>query len=132
MASGRRIDRMDVIEKARELANEILKTEEYLSMSAAEEIMNHDEEGVGLMQDMELLQQEYVKSAREGANEVELLELEEYLKEKHAELLSYPATGNYIRAKAAFDSMIKDINNEITAGITGCSADDCEGCSGCS
>ena len=77
MASGRRIDRMDVIEKARELAAAILATEEYLNMTAAEEIMNNDEEGTGLMQDMELLQQEYIKSAREGAGKEELAELEQ-------------------------------------------------------
>ena len=122
---------MDVMEKARELAAAILKTDEYLNMTDAEEIMNNDEEGTGLMQDMELLQQEYIKSAREGAPREELLELEQYLKEKHSELLAYPATGDYIRAKAEFDRMIKKINSEITSGITGCAADDCEGCSGC-
>ncbi len=122
---------MDVIEKARELAAAILKTDEYLNMTAAEEIMSNDEEGTGLMQDMELLQQEYIKSAREGASKEDLLELEQYLQEKHSELLSYPVTGDYIRAKAEFDRLIKKINTEITTGITGCAEDDCEGCSGC-
>ncbi|HPJ21502.1 MAG TPA: YlbF family regulator [Clostridia bacterium] len=122
---------MDVIEKARELAAAILATEEYLNMTAAEEIMNNDEEGTGLMQDMELLQQEYIKSAREGAGKEELAELEQYLKEKHDELMAYPATGDYIRAKAGFDRLIKKINSEITSGITGCSGEDCDGCSGC-
>lgn len=122
---------MEVIKKARELAEEILKTEEYLNMNAAEEIMSNDEEGAGLMQDMDLLQKEYIKSAREGESEEDLLELEQYLKEKHSELLEYPPTGDYIRAKSAFDMLIKKINSEITAGITGCSADDCGGCSGC-
>ncbi|MBN2883766.1 MAG: YlbF family regulator [Clostridia bacterium] len=122
---------MDVMEKARELAAAIIKTEEYLNLNAAEEIMSNDEEGTGLMQDMELLQQEYIKSAREGAPQDELLEIEQYLKEKHSELLEYSVTGDYIRAKAEFDRMIKNINNEITSGITGCAKDDCEGCSGC-
>lgn len=131
MAPGRRITGMEVIEKSRELAEEILKTDEYLSMSAAEQIMNNDEEGTALMQDMELLQKEYIKSAGEGVPAEELKELEGYLKEKHGELLEYPPTGNYIRAKGEFDKLIKQINSEIAAGITGCSTDDCNGCSDC-
>lgn len=122
---------MDVIKKAKELAEEILKTDEYLNLTAAEEVMNNDEEARILMQDMELLQQEYISSVREGSSKEDLAELEQYLQEKHGELTTYAVTSDYIKTKAAFDALIKKINSEITAGITGCKEDDCSDCSGC-
>lgn len=132
MAPGRRIYKMEVIKKARELAEEILKTSEYLLMQEAQEAVDNDEEGAGLLQDMELLQQEYIKSAREGASPEELGELEEILKSKHQELMEYEPTAHMIKSKAAFDRLITMINREITSGITGgCDSGDCSGCSGC-
>lgn len=122
---------MEVIKKAQELAEEILKTQEYVTMTAAQEAVDNDDEGAGLIQDMELLQQEYIKSAREGASADELKELEEILKSKHEEIMSYEPTAHLVKAKGAFDRLIAMINKEITSGITGCSTDDCAGCSGC-
>jgi len=122
---------MEVIKKAKELAEEILKTPEYVMMKSAQEAVDNDEDGAGLIQDMELLQMEYMKSAREGAAEQELKDLEEILKEKHSEIMAYEPTAHMIKSKAAFDRLIAMINNEITSGITGCSTDDCAGCSGC-
>ncbi|MDX1359707.1 MAG: YlbF family regulator [Clostridia bacterium] len=124
---------MEVINKARELAEEILKTPEYARMTAAQEAVDIDEEATALLQDMELLQQEYIRSAREGAHEDELSELEDILKSKHSELMEYEPTAHLIRSKGAFDRLIAMINKEITSGITGsgCSTDDCAGCSGC-
>lgn len=122
---------MEVIKKAKELAEEILKTSEYVMMKSAQEAVDNDEDGAGLIQDMELLQMEYMKSAREGAAEQELKDLEEILKEKHSEIMAYEPTAHMIKSKAAFDRLIAMINNEITSGITGCSTDDCAGCSGC-
>jgi cell fate (sporulation/competence/biofilm development) regulator YlbF (YheA/YmcA/DUF963 family) len=124
---------MEVINKARELAEEILKTPEYAMMTAAQETVDLDDEAAALLQDMELLQQEYIKSAREGADAGELKELEEILKSKHMELMEYEPTAHFIKSKAAFDRLIAMINKEITSGITGsdCSTDDCAGCSGC-
>lgn len=122
---------MEVMKKARELAEEILKTHEYSLMTSAQEAVDNDEEGLGLLQDMELLQQEYIKSAREGAAEEELAMLEDILKSKHEELMDYEPTAHMIKSKAAFDRLIAMINKEITSGITGCSDDDCSGCSGC-
>ena len=122
---------MEVIKKAQELAQEILKTPEYVLMKSAQEAVDNDEEGAGLIQDMDLLQQEYMKSAREGSSELELKEIEDILKEKHSEIMAYEPTAHMIKAKAAFDRLIAMINKEITSGITGCTTDDCAGCSGC-
>lgn len=122
---------MEVIKKARELAEEILKTPEYAMMISSQEAVDNDEEGSALLQDMELLQQEYIKSAREGATAEDLKMLEEILKSKHDELMEYEPTAHMIMSKAAFDRLIAMINKEITSGITGCTTDDCSGCSGC-
>ena len=122
---------MEVIKKARELAEEILETSEYAMMTASQEAVDNDEEATALIQDMELLQQEYIKSAREGASEDELKMLEEILKSKHDELMEYEPTAHMIKSKAAFERLIAMINKEITSGITGCTTDDCAGCSGC-
>ena len=123
---------MEVLNKARELAEEILKTPEYVRMTSAEESVENDEAGSALMQDMNLLQQEYIKSAREGTPAEELKLIENMLQDKHSELMDYELTGEMVKTKAAFDRLIKLINKEITSGITGgCSTDDCSGCSGC-
>jgi len=122
---------MEVIKKARELAEEILKTSEYAMMTASQEAVDNDEDGTALIQDMELLQQEYIKSAHEGASEDELKMLEEILKSKHEELMEYEPTAHMIKSKAAFERLVAMINKEITSGITGCTTDDCAGCSGC-
>ena len=122
---------MEVIKKARELAEEILKTSEYAMMTASQEAVDNDEEATALIQDMELLQKEYIKSAHEGASEDELKMLEEILKSKHEELMYYEPTAHMIKSKAAFERLVAMINKEITSGITGCTTDDCAGCSGC-
>ncbi len=122
---------MEVIKKAKELAEEIVKTPEYKMMNTSQEAVANDEEGSALLQDMELLQQEYMKSAQEGESEEELKMLEDILQSKHEELMGYEPTAHMIKSKATFDRLIKLINNEITSGITGCAADDCAGCSGC-
>ncbi len=122
---------MEVIKKAKELAEEIIKTQEYIMMNSAQETVDNDEDGAGLIQDMELLQQEYMKSAKEGATEEDLKMLEDILKSKHTEIMEYELTANMIKSKAAFDRLIAMINKEITSGITGCATDDCSGCSGC-
>ncbi|MCK5757486.1 MAG: YlbF family regulator [Clostridiales bacterium] len=122
---------MEVIKKAKELAEEIIKTQEYIMMNSAQEAVDNDEDGAGLIQDMELLQQEYMKSAREGTTEEDLKMLEDILKSKHAEIMEYKPTAHMIKSKAAFDRLIATINKEITSGITGCATDDCSGCSGC-
>ena len=122
---------MEVIKKAKELADEILKTQEYIMMKSAQEAVDNDEDGAGLIQDMELLQQEYMKSAREGATEEDLKMIEGILKSKHEEIMEYEPTSHMIKSKSAFDRLIAMINKEITNGITGCSSDDCSGCSGC-
>ncbi len=122
---------MEVIKKAKDLAEEIIKTQEYIMMNSAQEAVDNDEDGAGLIQDMELLQQEYMKSAREGATEEDLKMLEDILKSKHAEIMEYEPTAHMIKSKAAIDRLIAMINKEITSGITGCATDDCSGCSGC-
>ncbi|MBN2558006.1 MAG: YlbF family regulator [Clostridia bacterium] len=123
---------MEVMKKARELADEIKKTQEYIMMIATQETVDDDDFGSALMQDMNLLQHEYIKSAHEGADEAALKMIEDLLEDKHAELMDYEPTARLIRAKSAFDKLVEAINNEISDGITGgCGEDGCSGCSGC-
>lgn len=132
MASGRRIEKMEVMKKARELAAEILKTDEYARLENARQDVDEDDFAAGLLQDMELLQKEYLRSAREGAGKEELSEIEQLMKEKHEEIMEYDATRELIVAKTAFDKLVKRINTEIMSGIQECSDGGCAGCEGCS
>ncbi|MCD6322504.1 MAG: YlbF family regulator [Clostridiales bacterium] len=115
---------MEVVKKAKELADEIIKTQEYIMMKSAQEAVDNDEDGAGLVQDMELLQQEYIKSVKEGATEEDLKMLEDILKSKHEDIMKYELTAHMIKSKAAFDRLISMINKEITSGITEYSTDD--------
>jgi cell fate (sporulation/competence/biofilm development) regulator YlbF (YheA/YmcA/DUF963 family) len=123
---------MDVMKKARELAGEILKTDEYARLENARRDVDEDNFAAGLLQDMELLQKEYLRSAREGAGKEELAEIERIMKGKHEEIMGYDATRELIVAKSSFDKLMQRINAEIMSGIQECSDDGCAGCEGCS
>lgn len=122
---------MEVIKKARELAAEIIKTNEYARLASAREVMEEDDQAAGLMQDMTLLQKEYLKSAREGADQKELDMIENLMEEKHEEIMDNEISGELVRAKAGFDNLIKLINKEIMSNIEECEEGGCDNCEGC-
>lgn len=108
---------MEVIEKAKELAVEIMKTSEYARLVIAREAIEEDDYAAGLIQDMTLMQREYLTSAREGADKRELAIIENLMKKKHEEIMECEISGELIRAKADFDNLIEIINNEIMSSI---------------
>jgi cell fate (sporulation/competence/biofilm development) regulator YlbF (YheA/YmcA/DUF963 family) len=123
---------MDVLEKARELGEMLGDSLELLRFKKAETTLEGDDRGMGLMQDYKLLQIELVKATREKKGEVQISEVKDLLMAKQKEINEYPVTLEYLEAKSAFDSLMKNINDVITFAITGemCSPSKCSSCGG--
>lgn len=124
---------MDVLIKARELGKMLGDSEEMQRLKKAEAELEGDDHGKELMEDYRLLQIDLVKATREKKGEVKINEVREILVEKLAELNTYPITYEYLEAKNAFDSFVKNINDVISFAIKGedCSPSKCSSCSGC-
>ena len=124
---------MDVMEKARELGGAIGDSDEMQRLKKAETALESDEHGMALMEDYRLLQIELVKATREKKGEVQITEVRDMLISKQTEINTYPITFEFLEAKKAFDSLMKNINDVITFAITGemCSPSNCSSCSGC-
>jgi len=124
---------MDVLIKARELGETIGESAEMQRLKKAETALEGDDRGMGLMEDYRLLQIEMVKATREKKGEVQISEIKDMLMSKQKELNTYPITLEYLEAKNAFDSLMKNINDVITFAITGeeeCSPTKCSSCGG--
>lgn len=123
---------MSVIEKAKQLANEIINTDEYNELINCKSNLDNNEEASSLLRDMNLLQTEYIKTVRENLDKDTVDSMENILKSKHDELLENKITYSYIKAKDIFDKLMKEINKVLADGIklktkkSGC--DSCEGC----
>lgn len=124
---------MDVLIKARELGETIGESLELQRLKKAEVSLEADDRGMGLMEDYRLLQIELVKATREKKGEIRIGEIKDMLMAKQSELNAYPVTLEYLDAKNAFDSMMKNINDVITFSISGeeaCSPSKCSSCGG--
>ncbi len=88
-----------------------------------------------LMNNYKLLQIEMVKAAKEkrDANIVE--SIKQRLLSKQEGLNDYDITLNYLKAKRAFDDMMKQVNDIINFAMTGkdssCSSGGCGSCGSC-
>ena len=123
---------MDILIKARELGELLGDSPELLRLKKAETSLEGDDRGMGLMEDYRLLQIELVKATREKKGEVQIGEVRDMLMSKQEEINSFSVTSEYLEAKAAFDSLMKNVNDVITFAITGetCSPSNCSSCGG--
>ncbi len=122
----------EAVVKARELGEALGDSPEYLRLRKAETALETDERGMGLMEDYRLLQIEMVKATRENKGEVQIGEIKDMLMAKQKEINEYSVTLEYLEAKNAFDSLMKNVNDVITYAITGetCSPSKCSSCGG--
>lgn len=122
----------NVMIKARELGELLGDSLELLRLKKAETSLEGDERGMALMEDYRLLQIELVKATREKKGEVQISDVKDMLMAKQTEINTYPVTLEYLEAKNAFDSLMKNINDVITFAITGetCSPSKCSSCGG--
>ncbi len=123
---------MSVLEKARELGELLAESEQLNRLNSAQDALENDERGMGLLEDYRLLQVEMVKAAQEEGNEEKVGDIKNLLMAKQSEIDDYKLTSEYIFAKTAFDELMKNVNDVITFAITGeaCSPSKCSSCGG--
>lgn len=122
----------EVLIKARELGETLSVSQELQRLKKAEAILENDEHGMSLMEDHRLLQIELIKAAREKNDEVQIQDIRDLLMSKQLDIDNYQPTREYIEAKNAFDTLMKNVNDVITFAITGeaCTPDKCSSCGG--
>lgn len=128
---------MDVIEKAKELAQAIAQDERCRRLQVAKAANDSDsplQEMIGQfnLQKMQL-GAEYKK---EPPDRERIKELEKSMRRLYAEIMKTPAMTEYSAAKEAMDELVAQINAIIQLSVSGevdtggCSGD-CAGCAGC-
>lgn len=118
-----------IFEKVEELCALIEDTKQYTDYLEAEVELENDGKGMDLIKDFNDLQQEYIKIYNETKKE-DIDALERILESRHAELLTYPTTGAYIRTKQALDELLEEINRNMLTSLNLIPASD--GCDFCS
>ena len=130
-----------IFEKVDELCELIEETKQYNDYLEAEVELENDGHGIDLIKDFNDLQQEYINVYNEGKQD-EVVSMQNILESRHTELLAYPTTGAYIRAKRALVVLLTGLNTSIlrslgltsnSEGCDSCSSDSCEDgcCGGC-
>lgn len=125
---------MSVIDKARELGDEIASSAELNAMRNAEAVMLQDSEAQKIIQEFQDKQKALYMIQSQGhqltdsqKKEVELLE---------NKMLANPLIRDYFQAQQNFEKVLEEINQIIGAAIAGqgnsCSDECCSSCSGCS
>jgi len=121
---------VSVLDKARELGEEILNSGELHDMKKAELAMINDVEAKKIIKAFKEKQQNYqVVKSRGGALSKDQQKEVEDLEQK---MLDNPLILEYFKAQQSFEQMLEEINNIIAGAISGsnCSCpDDC--CSTC-
>ena len=122
----------EILIKAKELGDLLAESTALNRYKKAEKILENDEKGMSLLEDLRLLKIELVRAAREDRNEEDISELKEMLLSKQEEIYSYPVTREYIDSKKEFDDLMKNVNDIISFSITGeeCFGSKCSSCGG--
>jgi len=134
---------MDIIEKGRELAAELQKTQEYTEFCVAKEAADKDEELQDMIGKFNLKKLELNRRIhdREGAREDTAI-LNDEIRELYREIMANSSMIAYNTAKAAMDKAVNFISHIIIAAANGedpysvteeslgCSGS-CESCGGC-
>ena len=127
---------MDIMEAALALGNLIKNSEQYVNLKECEALAMKDDEGIQLLNDLKILQTEFLKAKKENLGNEALESLMHLIEMKQDEIHEYRPTGLFLKAKEEFDVFMKEINDTIIKGITGkppssCKSDGCSGCKSC-
>jgi len=125
---------MNIIDKAKELGEMIVASEEMTHLKKCEEIVQNDDRARTILNDLDLLQKELIRSYEEKRDESIAENIKERISSKLKEANSNEKISNYFNAGSAFNRLMKSVNDTINYTITGevsCSSGGCSSCSGC-
>jgi len=108
---------MSVLDKARELAAEILQSTELIEMRNAEQVMLGDGNAQKLIEEFKDKQKTYqlVRSQGKELTQTQQQEVDDL----ESKMLDNPLILDYFRAQQNFENMLEEINNIIAGAISG-------------
>ena len=123
----------EIFEKARELGEAIIESEEYKELKKAELEQEEDEEAMALLKEYSELRTSLAQEIQKGdVSEEEMASIRERLEEAYEKVTTNDHITAYINAQRTFQAIIDQMNNIISFHITGKMPGGCSGnCSSC-
>ena len=126
----------EILEKARELGEAIIESEEFKALKKAELEQEQDEEAMALLKEYSELRTSLAQEIQKGdVSEDEMSAIREKLEEAYEKVTTNDHITAYINAQRDFQTVLDQMNQIITFHITGenpggCSGN-CSSCGGC-
>ena len=123
----------EIFEKARELGEAIIESDEYKELKAAELRQENDEEALTLLKEYSDVRSRLASEIQKGdVSEERIAQIREELEEAYSKMTTNDAITAYINAQRTFQSIIDQMNSIISFHITGKMPGGCSGnCSSC-
>lgn len=123
----------EIFEKARELGEAIIESNEYKELKEAELRQENDEEALTLLKEYSDVRSRLASEIQKGdVSEERIAEIREELEEAYSKMTTNDAITAYINAQRTFQAIIDQMNSIISFHITGKMPGGCSGnCSSC-
>jgi len=129
----RMIKMAEIFEKARELGEAIIESEEYKALKKAEMEQENDPEALELLKNYSELRTKLAAEIQKGdVGEERMAKIREELEEAYGKMTTNDKITAFINAQRLFQAVIDQMNNIISFHITGKMPGGCSGsCSSC-
>ena len=123
----------EIFEKARELGEAIIESEEYKALKKAEEEQENDPVALELLKNYSELRQALAAEIQKGdVGEERMAQIRDQLEEAYEKMTTNDHITAYINAQRLFQAIIDQMNSIISFHITGKMPGGCSGsCSTC-
>lgn len=123
----------EIFEKARELGEAIIESNEYKELKEAELRQENDAEALTLLKEYSEVRSRLASEIQKGdVSEERIAEIREELEEAYSKMTTNDAITAYINAQRTFQAIIDQMNSIISFHITGKMPGGCSGnCSSC-
>lgn len=123
----------EIFEKARELGEAIIESEEYKQLKKAELEQEQDEEALNLLKEYSQVRSELAAEIQKGdVSEERIATIREELETAYEKMTTNDRITAYINAQRTFQAVIDQMNNILSFHITGQMPGGCSGsCSTC-
>ncbi|MEW6424373.1 MAG: YlbF family regulator [Bacillota bacterium] len=118
------MSRTSIMDKARELGQELAASPEYIEMRQAEANIIRDPQASSVVQNFQELKKAWEKAQIQGIH-LPQAHLQK-LQEAEERMLLNPVVRNFTEAHQRFLEVLQEVNHTIWEGIRGCSCDEGE------
>ena len=127
---------MEIFDKARELGEAIVESNEYKILKLAEAKQEKDEEAMKLLEEYRDIRRQLGEEINKGdVSEERMKEIREAVEEAYEKVTTNDTIVEFLNAQSAFQAIIDQMNTiisyHITGKIPGGCGGSCDGCAGC-